>query len=229
MRLVVVISGEGRNLQALIDACAAGQIAGRIERVIANRPDAPGLARAAAAGIPGLCIAQQDYPERVAFDRALAAEIEASRAQAVLLAGFMRILSTEFVDQFQGRLLNIHPSLLPKHRGLHTHRRVLQAGDAEHGATVHFVTPELDGGPAVICGAVAVHPRDTEVQLAERVMTEVEQIIYPQAVAWFASRRLVLGPRGPLLDGTLLDKPIRFTKSAEVRLEPLIPGSLPGP
>lgn len=211
MRLVVLISGEGRNLQALIDACAEGRIGGRIARVISSRAEAPGLARAVAAGIPAHCLPHERYPDRERFDQDLAAAIDEARPGAVLLAGFMRILTPAFVEHFQGRLLNIHPSLLPKYPGLHTHRRVLEAGDQEHGATVHFVTSDLDGGPLIVRGAIPVRPDDTERRLAERVMVEVEQKIYPRAAAWFAAGRLALVAGRACLDGRALEAPVTLT------------------
>lgn len=189
-RLAVVISGRGRNLQALHAAVVDGRIPARIVGVVSNRADAGGLAFARAAGLPCFVLPHVDYPERAAFDAALAALLDGLRPDVVALAGFMRILTEGFVRAFEGRLLNIHPSLLPRHKGLHTHASALRDGDAEHGATVHFVTPQLDGGPRVIQGKFTIGAHDDAAQLAERVMTEVERKIYPQAVAWLARGEL---------------------------------------
>lgn len=191
-RLVVLISGSGRNLQALIDACANGRIDARIACVISNRADAYGLERAAVAGLPSLVLPHAGYADRAAFDAALAAEIERHEPDIVAMAGFMRVVGDAFVRRFHGRMLNIHPSLLPRHPGLHTHRRALEEGDAQHGATVHFVTEELDGGPCIIQGQFSVRPDDTVDTLAERVMRDIELKIYPQTVAWMARGELAL-------------------------------------
>lgn len=190
--LVVLISGQGRNLQALIEACADGRIPARISAVISNRAQAPGLERARRAGIPALCLPHTEFATREAFDVALAEEIDRHAPDALALAGFMRILTPGFTRRYEGRALNIHPSLLPRHPGLDTHARALAAGDAEHGATVHFVTEALDGGPAVIQGAFTLRPQDDAAQLAERVMNEVELRIFPQALAWLLRGELSL-------------------------------------
>ena len=189
-RLAVVISGRGRNLQALHAAIADGRIAARIVGVISNRADAEGLAFAGAAGLPCFVLPHVEYRDRASFDVALAAQLHELHADIVALAGFMRILTADFVRTFEGRLMNIHPSLLPRHKGLDTHANALRDGDAEHGATVHFVTPELDGGPRVIQGKFTIGAHDDAARLAERVMMDVEQRIYPQAVAWMARREL---------------------------------------
>lgn len=189
-RLVVVISGRGRNLEALIAAVQDGRIPADLVAVISNRADAPGLAHAHAAGVPVCVIEHRDYASRAEFDTALATALRDCRPDIVALAGFMRILGEAFVREFEGRLLNIHPSLLPRHKGLDTHARALAAGDAEHGATVHFVTPQLDGGPRIIQGQFTVEAQDDAQQLAERAMVEVELKIYPQAVAWMARGEL---------------------------------------
>lgn len=210
-RIVVLISGAGRNLQAIIDACATHRIDGDIVAVISNRAQAAGLARAQAAGIPTHVLAHQGFADRALYDAALAALIDRHQPDIVVLAGFMRILTADLVRHYRGRMLNIHPSLLPKYPGLHTHRRALEAGDHEHGATVHFVTEELDGGPAIVQGKLIVRPEDTEETLAERVMRDVELKIYPQAVAWLArgdvalvGDRVRFGP-GPLRAPLQLD------------------------
>ncbi|MBK5000606.1 phosphoribosylglycinamide formyltransferase [Pseudomonas sp. S31] len=198
--VVVLLSGSGSNLQALIDSSRAEDSPVRIRAVVSNRADAYGLQRAAAAGIDTLVLDHAGFDGREAFDAALMARIDAFAPDLVVLAGFMRILSGAFVRHYQGRLLNIHPSLLPKYKGLHTHRRALEAGDTEHGCSVHFVTEELDGGPLVVQAVVAVAPDDTADSLAQRVHHQEHQI-YPLAVHWFAQGRLRLGEQGALLDG----------------------------
>jgi phosphoribosylglycinamide formyltransferase 1 len=199
--LVVLISGQGRNLQALIDGCADGRIPARLAAVLSNRADAAGLQRARSAGIPVEVVPHGEFSGREAFDAALAQRIAPYRPDIVALAGFMRVLTPGFVAAHAGRLLNIHPSLLPKYPGLRTHERVLAAGDRQHGATVHFVTEALDGGPAVIQGELMVQPQDTAANLAERVMSEIELKIYPQAVAWMAQDRLQWRQGGAWFDG----------------------------
>lgn len=201
--VVVLLSGTGSNLQALIDSTGDGENPARIAAVIANRSDAYGLQRARDAGIATQVLEHADYADRDAFDQALMQAIDSFAPQLVALAGFMRILTPAFVRHYHGRLLNIHPSLLPRHKGLHTHQRALQAGDAEHGCTVHFVTEELDGGPLVVQAVVPVQSQDTAASLAQRVHTQEHQV-YPLAVRWFAEGRLRLGDSGPLLDGNPL-------------------------
>ncbi|WP_028694789.1 phosphoribosylglycinamide formyltransferase [Pseudomonas cremoricolorata] len=198
--VVVLLSGSGSNLQALIDSSAAPGSKVRVRAVIANRADAYGLQRAEAAGIATAVLDHKGFDGRDAFDAALMALIDGFAPQLVVLAGFMRILSGGFVRNYQGRLLNIHPSLLPLYKGLHTHQRALEAGDAEHGCSVHFVTEELDGGPLVVQAVIAVEPDDTAQSLAQRVHRQEHQI-YPLAVRWFAEGRLRLGEEGALLDG----------------------------
>lgn len=197
--IVVLLSGSGSNLQAIIDAARAG-LPVDIRAVISNRADAYGLERARLAGIPAQVLNHRDYPDRESYDAALAGLIDGCGAQLVVLAGFMRILSDGFVRRYEGRMLNIHPSLLPRHRGLDTHARALAAGDGEHGATVHFVSPELDAGPIIIQARVPVEPGDTPQSLAARVL-EQEHRIYPQAIRWYAEGRLALEHGAALLDG----------------------------
>ncbi|XOZ34722.1 phosphoribosylglycinamide formyltransferase [Halomonadaceae bacterium KBTZ08] len=206
-RIVVLISGGGTNLQALIDAEAAGSLDGTIVGVISNRSGVRGLERAQAADIPIQVIPHQDHEDRASFDAALMASIDAFSPDLVVLAGFMRILTDSFVQHYQGRLLNIHPSLLPAWPGLHTHRKVLEAGEREHGATVHFVTEELDGGPRILQGRVLVRADDDQDSLAERVGVQ-ERRIYPQAVRWFCQERLRLANGRAELDGTPLHEPV---------------------
>ncbi len=187
--IVVLISGSGSNLQALIDQQAAAPTPFEIKAVISNRADAFGLDRAANAGIPTKVLDHTAYDSREAYDTALVGLIEEQQPELVVLAGFMRIFSSVFVQRFEGQLLNIHPSLLPKYKGLHTHKRALEAQDKIHGASVHFVTEELDGGPVVLQARVAVEPSDNEESLAARVLTK-EHMIYPMAVQWMAEKRL---------------------------------------
>ena len=196
--VVVLISGSGSNLQALIDSTRTnGPV--RIRAVISNRADAFGLKRAEAAGIPVQTLDHKLYADRESFDRALIERIDSFDAELVVLAGFMRILSPAFVRHYQGRLLNIHPSLLPKFKGLHTHQRALEAGDKEHGCSVHFVTEELDGGPVVLQAVIPVNSGDTPESLAQRIHTQ-EHLVYPLAVRWFAEGRLRLGQAGAEMD-----------------------------
>lgn len=202
--IVVLISGSGSNLQALIDACSNGKINGRIAAVISNRPNVKGLDRAADAGIDAITLDHKQFDGREAFDHALSQCIDQFQPDLVVLAGFMRILTPSFTQHYIGRMLNIHPSLLPKYPGLHTHQRALEAGDSEHGVTVHFVTAELDGGPAVLQAKVPVLENDDPSSLAARVL-EQEHVIYPQAVAWFVDGRLRLDGNTALLDGAALD------------------------
>lgn len=187
--VVVLISGSGSNLQALINQQQAGDLAINITAVISNRSDAYGLERAETASITTHTIDHNTFDSRKAFDRALQHQIDHYQPDLVVLAGFMRILSKDFVNHYRGRMLNIHPSLLPKYQGLNTHQRALDAGDKHHGVTVHFVTEELDGGPCVIQAQVPIQSNDTITSLAKRVQTK-EHIIYPMAVQWFAEGRL---------------------------------------
>jgi phosphoribosylglycinamide formyltransferase-1 len=205
LSVVVLISGSGSNLQALIDATTNG-LPARIAAVISNRADAYGLERAQRAGIPTQVLSHKGYPDRESYDAALAERIDAYQPGLVVLAGFMRILSPGFVQHYRGRMLNIHPSLLPEFRGLHTHERALEAGVTEHGASVHFVTEELDGGPLIIQARVPVLPGDDPETLAARVLRQ-EHRIYPRAVEWFAQGRLRLDGGRVLLDGRPLERP----------------------
>ena len=201
--VVVLLSGTGSNLQALIDSNDVKQSSANIRAVISNRADAYGLQRAKDAGIDTRVLDHKAFEGREAFDAALIEIIDTFNPQLVVLAGFMRILSADFVRHYQGRLLNIHPSLLPKYKGLHTHQRALEAADSEHGCSVHFVTEELDGGPLVVQAVIPVESDDSPHSLAQRVHTQEHQI-YPLAVRWFAEGRLSLDEQGALLDGQLL-------------------------
>lgn len=187
--IVILISGRGSNMEAIVRAQQAEAWPARIAAVISNKPDAKGLAFAQANGIPTAVVPNKEFPTREAFDAALQATIDSFEPDLVVLAGFMRILTAPFVEHYAGRMLNIHPSLLPLFPGLHTHRQALDAGVEEHGATVHFVTAELDHGPAVIQARIPVLPGDTEDSLAERLLAE-EHVIYPQAVRLFIEDRL---------------------------------------
>lgn len=198
-RIVVLISGNGSNLQAIIDAIEAGQIPAEIVAVVSNKAEAYGLERAGKANIPTVVLPYADFKDRQKYDQALMQRIDQYQPDLIVLAGFMRILTDEFVDHYLGRMFNIHPSLLPKYKGLGTHRRVLEAGDTEHGATVHFVTPELDSGPVILQGKTTVHASDSEQALEQRVH-QIEHKIYPQAVQWFAEGRLRLSGNTVLFD-----------------------------
>ena len=197
-RTVILISGSGSNLQAFIDTLHPAQA--NIVAVISNRADAYGLERAAQADIPTAVLSHRDFADRASYDQALAQLVDSYQAELVILAGFMRILSSDFVSHYPGRLLNIHPSLLPKYTGLHTHQRALAAGDTEHGATVHFVTEELDGGPAIMQSHVPVLPGDTAETLAERVR-HTEHRLYPQAALLLITGRVQLVDGQVCLDG----------------------------
>lgn len=202
-RVVVLISGNGSNLQAIIDGCMQGKVAAEVVAVISNVADVYGLERARLAGIAHEVLNHRDFADRVSFDAALMARIDSYQPQLVVMAGFMRILSDAFVAHYAGRLLNIHPSLLPLYPGLHTHERALAAGDAEHGCSVHFVTAELDGGPVILQAKVPVFAGDDPDSLRMRVHVQ-EHAIYPLVVHWFATGRLALNDAGALLDGQLL-------------------------
>lgn len=206
--VVVLISGGGTNLQAILDD-AAQTTAYRVAGVIANRGDAGGLARTRRAGVPARVVPHRDYPDRERFDRALAEVIDTFAPGLVALAGFMRILTPGFTERYAGRMLNIHPSLLPAYRGLHTHERVLEAGEREHGTSVHFVTNELDGGPVILQGRSPIRPDDTPARLQERIQN-IEHRIYPLVIRWFAEGRLQLSDAGVIFDDRPLAAPLQF-------------------
>ena len=205
--VVVLISGEGTNLQALIDASRDGVLHASVRTVISDRRDARGLERAKRAGIAARHIGRRNFPDRAAYERALADAVEEADPAVIVLAGFMRVLGAAFVRRFERRMLNIHPSLLPRHRGLDTHRRVLAAGENLHGATVHFVTEDLDAGPSVIQYRLPVRPDDTPESLAERVHRG-EHLILPRATEWLAGGRLRLEDAAVMLDGERLSGPV---------------------
>ena len=206
LRIAVLISGSGSNLQALLDAVADGEIAGRIVRVISNRAEAGGLERARRAGVEAEVLPHGDYPDRETYDAALAARLATVNPDLVVLAGFMRILTDGFVKAFQGRLVNIHPSLLPAYRGLHTHARALQAGDREHGCSVHYVIPALDAGPVIAQASLPVRRTDTPESLETRVRT-LEHRLYPLVVRWIAEGRVSMRSGQVCLDGEPLSRP----------------------
>ncbi|AMP06145.1 phosphoribosylglycinamide formyltransferase [Collimonas pratensis] len=189
--IVILISGRGSNMQAIVRAAQAEQWPARIVAVISNRADAEGLKFAAAQGIPTVVVANKDYPDREQFDAALRVAIDSFAPDLVVLAGFMRILTAPLVEHYAGRMLNVHPSLLPSFTGMATHRQALAAGVKLHGATVHFVTPTLDHGPIVAQVAVPVLEGDTEQSLEQRVLVEEHQL-YPRAVRWFVEDRLAI-------------------------------------
>lgn len=213
-RIAVLLSGRGSNFQSLLNASAAGLLGGNIDLVISNRPGAGGLNIAHDAGIETALIDHQNYPTREAFDRDLAGVLDNRSPDLVVLAGFMRILTADFVERFAGRLLNIHPSLLPLYAGLNTHQRALDNGDTHAGATVHYVTGELDGGPPVLQARVPIESGDDARTLAARVLA-VEHQIYPVAVNWHMTGRLTL------IDGTLRKDDVALPATGHLWEEPL--------
>jgi phosphoribosylglycinamide formyltransferase-1 len=219
LRLAVLISGFGSNMVAIARACASGQIRASIAVVIADQPAAGGIGRARELDIPVQIVDRADFrrdgkPDRAAFEAALKTAVDASGADLVILAGFMRVLSADFVASYEGRLLNIHPSLLPRLKGLDTHARALASGDREHGASVHFVTAELDGGPVVLQAVVPVLPGDDVAGLSARVHAQ-EHIIYPRVIEWLAAGRLQWNQGNPTLDGAPLTEPVQLTGSSK--------------
>jgi phosphoribosylglycinamide formyltransferase-1 len=207
LSVAVLISGRGSNMAAIAAACGNGQINARIVRVIADRATAGGIELARQLGIEVSVVPARQYADHAAFEAALRAAIDASGARLVVLAGFMRILSPEFARHYAGRMVNIHPSLLPKYPGLHTHERALAAQEHEHGASVHFVTGELDAGPLLRQARVPVLPGDTPASLSARVQVQ-EHIIYPEVVGWIAAGRLKAVDGLPWLDGRALWQPV---------------------
>ena len=213
LRLAVLISGRGSNLLAIARECRAGHVAADVCLVVSDVPGVAGLAAAAELGLPTHCVDAGAYRrdgrfDKPSFEAALAAAIDAAQPDLVILAGFMRVLSADFVARYAGRLLNIHPSLLPAYKGLHTHDRVLAAGEAEHGVTVHYVTAELDGGPLLLQARVPVLPGDDAAALSARVQRE-EHIIYPMVIDWIARGRLQWNEGSPLFEGKPLTAPRR--------------------
>lgn len=205
--VAVLVSGFGSNLQALLDAADAGRLNVEFRLVASDRPEAPGLKRARREGLPTVALPPDDYADREAWNAALEAKLHESGAELVVLAGFMRVLGAGLVRTWQGRMLNVHPSLLPLHRGLHTHRRALQAGDRMHGTSIHFVTEELDGGPVILQARVPVLPGDSEASLTARIQ-EREHEVYPRVVQWIADGWLEWRDGGPWLYGRRLVEPV---------------------
>jgi len=206
-RTAILISGSGTNLQAIIDRVADGRLDLDLVVVFSNKPAAYGLERARRAGIPTLCIEHGSFPDRDSFDRAVAAQLDRYQPDLIILAGFMRILSPGFVDHYAGRILNIHPALLPKYPGLDTHQRVIDAGDEWHGSTVHFVTDELDGGPRILQGRLRVRPGETADELRDRVQA-VEHRIYPLAAGWVGSGKAEYRDGETWIDGRPAAEPV---------------------
>jgi phosphoribosylglycinamide formyltransferase-1 len=207
LRVAVLVSGRGSNMRAIAAACQAHRIRAEVSLVIADRPEAGALGIARDLGLATALVPFRDHPDRSAFERALDGELRARGPDVVALAGFMRILSADFVMGWEGRMLNIHPSLLPLHPGLHTHRRVLEAGESEHGASIHYVTHELDGGPVVAQSRLAVRPDDTAESLSARVQA-TEHILYPRVLGWIADERLAWRNGQVMFDGRALHAPL---------------------
>ena len=207
IKIAVLVSGNGSNLQALIDADLSGKIVG----VLSNKPEAYALTRAQQAEIATAVIEHQQYPSREAFDDVMHQQLLDWEADLIVLAGFMRILSKKFVKAWEGKMLNIHPSLLPYYKGMHTHQRVLNTGDVLHGCTVHYVTAELDAGQALAQGVLKVSHQDTATTLAERVH-KLEHLIYPQVVEWICSGTLQPADTGVYYQGKLMHEPVQFCK-----------------
>ena len=205
-RTAILISGSGTNLQAFIDAVAAGDLDLDLCVVFSNDPDAFGLKRAEKAGIPTACIRHGDYPDRGSFDRAVIEELDRFNPDLLILAGFMRILSPMFVEHYEGKILNIHPALLPKYPGLNTHQRALDAGDEWHGSTVHFVTEELDSGPRVLQGRLRIDPNESADDLQTRVQA-IEHQIYPEAAGLVGSGRVIFKDGKSWVDGEVAEEP----------------------
>lgn len=199
-RIVIVVSGNGSNAQAIIDGCAKETVNGTVVKLISNVPTAAALAGAAKSNIPSICVDHKAFADRDSFDVALAEEIDSVKPDVIVLAGFMRILSDAFVAKYLGRLLNIHPSLLPKYTGLRTYQRAIDNEDCEHGTSVHFVTPELDGGPVILQAKVPVFDDDTVDELTSRVLVQ-EHKIYPLVVNWLCNERIALIDMKAFFDG----------------------------
>ena len=208
-RVVVLISGSGSNLQVLIDQSRDGSLPIQIVAVISNNPTAYGLQRASEANIDAHVINNKDFADKSIYEQQLQQCIDKYKPDIILLAGFMRILGATFVNRYLGRMLNIHPSLLPKYRGLNTHQRVLDNKESSHGCSVHFVTPELDGGPVIIQSQVLVDAQDTAESLADKVKTQ-EHLIYPIAISWFALKRITLANDKFSFNGQLRERAILF-------------------
>ena len=211
MKIAVLVSGTGSNLQALIDAQLSGQLSGQIVGVLSNKADAYALQRATQQQIATTVISHKNYPNRAGFDEAMHQQLLAWQVDLVILAGFMRILTPEFVSKWQGKMLNIHPSLLPFYKGMNTHQRVLNTGDRLHGCTVHFVTAELDAGQSIAQSVIQVSLQDTAESLAQRVH-ELEHFIYPQVAQWLCNGQLTWENGQAYFNQKLLEKPIQFAQ-----------------
>lgn len=201
--IVVLVSGNGSNLQTILDHCEQGLIKGNVSAVFSNKDDAYALERANNSDVPAFFVNPKEFADRDAFDAELMAQIDQHQPDLIVLAGYMRILSADFVQHYAGKMLNIHPSLLPKYPGLDTHQRAIDNGDEEHGASVHFVTPELDAGPVVLQAKVPVFADDTAEDVASRVH-EQEHMIYPMVIQWFCTGRLTMIADNAVLDGETL-------------------------
>ncbi len=216
--IAVLVSGGGSNLQSIIDHIQQGHINANISCVISNKADAYGLERAKQANIPAHIVNHKNYTSCELFENELLRILNVYKVTLVVLAGFMRVLSNTFIDEYQGRILNIHPSLLPKYPGLHTHERVLNAGDTEHGCSVHFVTADLDGGPLIIQAHVPVTKTDNSKSLAERVLKK-EHIIYPLAIKWFCENKVTLKNEYAYFENKQLKQAIKLTRVHEHELQ----------
>lgn len=208
-RIAVLVSGSGSNLQAIMDASASGQINGQVVAVFSNRPGVKGLTRAEDAGIPAEVVDHKQFDSRESFDRQMIEAIDSYQPDLVVLAGFMRVLTEGFVDHYYGRLLNIHPSRLPKYRGLHTHQRALDAGDKEHGASTHFVSAELDGGPVILQSRLEILDDHTPDSLASDLLKQ-EHVIYPLTVQWFCEGRIHLQGDKVVFDNEMIAEPVQL-------------------
>jgi len=204
--IVVLISGSGSNMEAIVEQINAGNINGQISAVISNRPNVYGLTRAEKYDIPAVCLDHKTFDSRESYDEALAQTILQYSPDLVVLAGFMRILTPKFVERFAGKMLNIHPSLLPKYPGLNTHQRAIEAGDKYHGSTVHFVTSELDGGPIIQQSVLEISPNDDEDSLTERVKS-LEHKLYPEVIALYCQDRLKMSDLGAQIDNKVVELP----------------------
>ena len=207
-RAVILVSGSGSNLQAFIDQVASDQLDIDIRLVVSNKPKAFGLERATHAGIKNTCVNHRDYASRLEFDQAMIERIDQEQPDIIILAGFMRILTPEFVNHYESRLINIHPSLLPKYPGVDTHQRALEAGDTWHGASIHFVVPEVDAGPIILQGRLTIQANDTPDSLQQRIH-KIEHKLYPLAVKWFSQGRLTTSDGQILLDGETSPKQLQ--------------------
>lgn len=206
--IAILISGRGTNMRVIAERAAAGSLPVDVRVVVSDQPAAEGLRTAAAMNLATRALAPRDFADRASYDAALVRLLAEYEPKLVVLAGFMRLLTPHFIGAFAGRILNVHPSLLPNYRGLHTHRRVLEAGERLHGVSVHFVTEELDGGPVILQAEVPVMPGDSETTLSARVQ-RAEHRIYPQVIEWFAHERLLLKDGQACLDGRPLETPLR--------------------